>query len=127
MKGIMEISVVVPVYNESDNIPILETEIRKVLTTSGLSWECIWVDDASQDSSWQEIKKLSFPNRGVSLKNQSGQTTATMAGIDFSKYEPTSVGNSLHVIREEYSIDGIIYRVLTPIGSDTPLIQKLEE
>jgi hypothetical protein len=48
--------------------------------------------------------------------------------IDFSKYEPTSVGNSLHVIREEYSIDGVTYRVLTPIGgSDTPLIQKLEE
>ncbi len=67
----MEISVVVPVYNESDNIPILETEIRKVLTSSGLSWECIWVDDASQDSSWQEIKKLEFPNRGISLKNQS--------------------------------------------------------
>jgi hypothetical protein len=47
--------------------------------------------------------------------------------IDFSKYEPTSVGNSLHIYREEYSIDGLIYRVLTPIGSDTPLIQKLEE
>jgi hypothetical protein len=48
--------------------------------------------------------------------------------IDFSKYESISIGNSLHIYREEYSIDGIIYRVLTPIGgSDTPLIQKLEE
>jgi glycosyltransferase involved in cell wall biosynthesis len=87
MEGIMEISVVIPIHNESENIFFLEAEIRKVLTSSGLTWECIWVDDASQDSSWQEIKKLKSPNRGVSLKNQSGQTTATMAGIDFSKYE----------------------------------------
>ena len=117
MKGIMEISVVVPVYNESDNIPILETEIRKVLTTSGLSWECIWVDDASQDSSWQEIKKLKFPNRGISLKNQSGQTTATMAGIDFSKYDfivtldgdgqndPKDILNFVAKIQENSKID----------------------
>jgi glycosyltransferase involved in cell wall biosynthesis len=113
----MEISVVVPVHNESDNILNLENEIRKVLTSSGLSWECIWVDDASQDSSWQEIKKLKFPNRGVSLKNQSGQTTATMAGIDFSKYDfivtldgdgqndPKDILNFVDKIKENGKID----------------------
>lgn len=46
--------------------------------------------------------------------------------IDFSKHEPTSVGNSLHIHRKEYSIDGVTYRVLFPIDYDTPLIQKLE-
>jgi len=113
----MEISVVVPVHNESGNILNLENEIRKVLTSSGLSWECIWVDDASQDSSWQEIKKLKFPNRGVSLKNQSGQTTATMAGIDFSKYDfivtldgdgqndPKDILNFVDKIKENGKID----------------------
>jgi glycosyltransferase involved in cell wall biosynthesis len=113
----MEISVVVPVHNESDNILNLEIEIRKVLTSSGLSWECIWVDDASQDSSWQEIKKLKFPNRGVSLKNQSGQTTATMAGIDFSRYDfivtldgdgqndPKDILNFVDKVKENGEID----------------------
>lgn len=45
--------------------------------------------------------------------------------IDCSKHEPTSVVNSLHIHRKEYSIDGVTYRVLYPIGYDTPLIQKL--
>ena len=113
----MEISVVVPVHNESDNILNLENEIRAVLTSTGLSWECIWVDDASQDSSWQEIKKLKFPNRGVSLKNQSGQTTATMAGIDFSRYDfivtldgdgqndPKDILNFVDKVKENGEID----------------------
>ena len=115
----MEISVVVPVYNESGNILSLETEIRKALTSSGLSWECIWVDDASQDDSWQEIQNLQFPNRGISLKNQSGQTIATMAGIDFSKYDyvltldgdgqndPKDVLNFISKIQENIEIDMI--------------------
>lgn len=113
----MEISVVVPVHNESDNILNLENEIRTVLTSTGLSWECIWVDDASQDSSWQEIKKLKFPNKGVSLKNQSGQTTATMAGIDFSRYDfivtldgdgqndPKDILNFVDKVKENGEID----------------------
>jgi len=113
----MEISVVVPVHNESDNILNLENEIRTVLTSTGLTWECIWVDDASQDSSWQEIKKLKFPNRGVSLKNQSGQTTATMAGIDFSRYDfivtldgdgqndPKDILNFVDKVKENGKID----------------------
>ena len=115
----MKISVVVPVYNESENIVNLESEIRNALTSSGLSWECIWVDDASRDGSWQEIQKLEFPNRGISLRNQSGQTTATMAGIDFSKYDyivtldgdgqndPEDILNFVSKIQENSKIDMI--------------------
>lgn len=83
----MNISVVIPVHNESGNISSLEKEIRTCFDTIGIVWECIWVDDASTDNSWQEIHNLLKPNRGIKLQKNCGQTTATMVGIDSSNYE----------------------------------------
>jgi glycosyltransferase involved in cell wall biosynthesis len=83
----MKVSLVIPVFNESGNIYRLEKEIRRVLTSSAIEWECIWVDDASTDDSWKEILNLEEPNVGVLLKKNSGQAIATMAGIDQAKYE----------------------------------------
>jgi hypothetical protein len=46
--------------------------------------------------------------------------------IDFSKHEPTRIGDSLHVTEKQYNIDGTIYRVRSVINSEIPLIQKLD-
>lgn len=83
----MNITVVVPVLNEADNISDLEKEIRYSLNKLGVIWECIWVDDASTDNTWQEILELAPPNRGIRLRNNYGQTTATMVGVDYCNYE----------------------------------------
>jgi glycosyltransferase involved in cell wall biosynthesis len=82
----MEISVVIPVHNERGNIINLDSEIRIVFSQLKIDWECIWVDDASTDGTWDEILKLEIPNKGIKLRTKSGQTTAIMAGIDTSKY-----------------------------------------
>ena len=66
----MKISLVIPVFNESGNIYRLEKEIRSVLTSSAIEWECIWVDDASTDDSWKEILNLDEPNVGILLKKK---------------------------------------------------------
>lgn len=83
----MQISVIVPVYNEAENIGKLSEEINLTFKDSNVEWECIWVDDGSNDSTWQEIQALQMPNRGIRLRVNSGQSTAIMAGIDQSNYE----------------------------------------
>jgi len=83
----VNISLVIPVYNEFGNIHNLEKEIRSNLENLDINWECIWVDDSSTDKTWEDILVLPKSNRGIRLRNNSGQTTATMAGIDSAKYE----------------------------------------
>jgi glycosyltransferase involved in cell wall biosynthesis len=83
----MNISVIIPVYNESGNIFKLSRELQEVFEQQSILWECIWVDDGSKDDTWKQIQALPKPNRGIKLRVNSGQTTATMAGIDSSKYD----------------------------------------
>ena len=83
----MKVSLVIPVYNEADNISWLSTEISAIMSGQDFEWECIWIDDASLDSTWTEIKKLCPPNKGMRLKSNCGQTTATKIGIDAAKFE----------------------------------------
>ena len=53
-----EISVVVPVYDEEDNLPILHQELATALSGSGRSWECVYVDDGSRDRSLAVLLRL---------------------------------------------------------------------
>lgn len=80
------ISIVVPALNEEENIAPLSQEINHSLSASYLVWECIWVDDGSDDRTWTEICKLGKPHRGIRLNHNYGQSTAIMAGIDESTY-----------------------------------------
>jgi len=83
----VNISIVIPVFNEEGNISNLSLEISRLFLDSVYEWECIWVDDASSDLSWSEIKKLESPNKGIRLRSNSGQTTAIMAGINHSNFD----------------------------------------
>ena len=51
-------SVVVPVYNEEENLPLLWPEIREVLDPTGLRYEVIFVDDGSRDRSAEIVREL---------------------------------------------------------------------
>lgn len=86
-KPIRGISIVIPVFNEFENIPLLATEIDEVMRGVGVQWECIWVDDCSTDRSWECITALSQHHQGIQLQRNSGQSTALMAGIDQASYE----------------------------------------
>ena len=55
----MNISVVVPSYNESESLPELCTWIEKVMISNSFTYEIIIADDGSTDDSWDVIKKLS--------------------------------------------------------------------
>jgi glycosyltransferase involved in cell wall biosynthesis len=80
----IEISVVVPVFNEAENLPILIPRLAKVLEPLGLSYEMIFVDDGSLDGSRSILKEMAsrYPSlRIIGLKKNRGLSTALIAGI----------------------------------------------
>lgn len=79
-----DLSVVIPVYNEEDNLPHLWPELRSVLESLGLSHEVIFVDDGSRDRSAEIIRGFRETDtsvRLVRLKANCGETAATDAGF----------------------------------------------
>ncbi len=77
----ISISLVIPVFNEKENIAPLMGHIRAVL--SGFRYEIVLVDDGSTDGTGKEIKRLAHAEtKLVSLKRNYGQSAAMMAGID---------------------------------------------
>jgi formate/nitrite transporter FocA (FNT family) len=54
----MDISIVIPLYNEEESLPELAAWIRRVMNDHGFSYEVIMIDDGSQDNSWETIRKL---------------------------------------------------------------------
>lgn len=54
----MDLSLVIPIYNEAENIPLLINAITKSLNNTNLVYEIICVDDGSQDGSTEVLKKI---------------------------------------------------------------------
>jgi dolichol-phosphate mannosyltransferase len=80
----IEISVVVPVYNEEGNLPVLIPKLVKVLKGLGLSYEMIFVDDGSSDGSRKILKEMAsqYPFlRVLRLRENRGLSTALVAGM----------------------------------------------
>lgn len=84
----MNLSLVVPVFNEQDNLPLLFDAIYKTMSTLGRSWEVILVDDGSRDNSLSILKDYAEKDPGhirvVSFRRNFGQTAAIAAGLDYS-------------------------------------------
>ena len=80
----LDLSIVVPVYNEEENLPLLWPEIREVLAPTGLLYEVIFVDDGSKDRSGEIVRAFRDEDprvRLVRLKANAGETAATDAGL----------------------------------------------
>jgi glycosyltransferase involved in cell wall biosynthesis len=82
----IQISVIIPVFNEQDSLPELHNWIVRVMDGHGYSYEIIFVNDGSNDGSWNEIQKLAGLNpnvKGVSFTRNYGKSAALDMG--FSK------------------------------------------
>ena len=80
----MNVSVVVPLYNEVESLPELCGWIDRVLSENKLSYEVILVDDGSKDGSWEQIEslKLIYPQlRGVRFRRNYGKSAALHTGF----------------------------------------------
>ena len=84
-----ELSLVIPVYNEEENLPLLMEAICASLQPLNRDWEVIFVDDGSTDRSVDVLKRLVDANpehaRAVIFRRNFGQTAAIAAGIDHAR------------------------------------------
>jgi len=81
----MDISVVVPLYNEEESVPELLEWIARVMEKNGYSYEVILVDDGSSDGSWEVIQKQSaiYNNiRGIRFRRNYGKSAALYCGFE---------------------------------------------
>jgi glycosyltransferase involved in cell wall biosynthesis len=116
----MDLSIVVPVYNEEENLPLLYAAVTSIIAPLERSWELILVDDGSKDRSIAVLEELAACDpdhiRVVELRRNFGQTAAIAAGIDHSSGEivvlmdadlqndPQDIPRMLDLIHEGYDV-----------------------
>ena len=86
-RPIVDISLVIPVYDEEENLPVLHSEIVEHVGGMGVTWEVIYVDDRSLDSSFPVLLKLREQDKHVRIirfRRNFGQTPAMSAGFEHS-------------------------------------------
>lgn len=86
----MDISVIVPLYNEEESLPELLTWIDKVMHTHNFTYEVIMIDDGSSDQSWSIIEELSQKNKqlsGIHLRRNYGKSAALYCGFKVAQGE----------------------------------------
>ena len=84
----MDISLVIPLYNEVESLPELHGWIKKVMEENGYSYEVIFVDDGSNDGSWEIIKSLheKYENvTGVKFRRNYGKSAGLNVGFEHTK------------------------------------------
>jgi glycosyltransferase involved in cell wall biosynthesis len=80
----MDISVVVPLYNEAESLPELHAWIQRVMNANGFSYEIIFVNDGSTDGSWDVIKNIAAkdPNvHAIKFRRNYGKSPALYCGF----------------------------------------------
>lgn len=80
----MDISVIIPLYNEAESLPELHAWIKRVMNENNYSYEIIFINDGSTDSSWQVIEDLKTQNpevRGIKFRRNYGKSPALHEGF----------------------------------------------
>ena len=81
----MDISIVVPLYNEEESLPHLIEWIERVMNENNFSYEVLLIDDGSKDNSWVVIEQLSEKNpnvKGVKFRRNYGKSAALNVGFE---------------------------------------------
>ncbi len=115
----MKISVVIPAYNEEQNISLLYQETREVLERLDCSWEIIFIDDGSSDTTLSVLQAIAQADDrvvAISFRRNFGQTAAMSAGFDYATGEviitmdgdlqndPADIPRLLQKIEEGYDV-----------------------
>jgi glycosyltransferase involved in cell wall biosynthesis len=82
------LSIVIPLFNEEENVPLLAEEIRRALDTQGVAYEVVAVDDGSIDRTWTQLESIRAQDPRwvlVGLRRNFGQTAAMSAGFDHAR------------------------------------------
>jgi dolichol-phosphate mannosyltransferase len=79
------VSIIIPVHNEEENIPLVYKETKKIISSLKYNFEIIFVNDGSSDSSWKQIKTLSGVDKnvkGINFSRNFGHPAALQAGLE---------------------------------------------
>ena len=131
------ISVVVPLYNEEESLPELETWIERVMTENHFTYEIIFVDDGSNDRSWEVIRSLREKNpavRAIRFQRNYGKSAGLYCGFEAAQGDvvitmdadlqdsPDEIPELYRMITEEgYDlVSGWKKRRYDPIGKTLP-------
>ncbi len=119
IKTIKSISIILPLFNEEENVKLQYEKIKTCVHTLGTPYEIIFVDDGSTDKSLEILKKLAQKDKTLKIiefRRNFGQTAAMAAGIDFASGEviifmdsdlqndPVDIVNLLDKIEEGYDV-----------------------
>ncbi|HJZ38761.1 MAG TPA: glycosyltransferase family 2 protein, partial [Bacteroidales bacterium] len=83
-----QLSIIIPFYNEEENIELLYQALVPVLQRLNQLWEIVFVDDGSRDKSFEVVKKLSLQDnsiRAISLSRNFGHQVALTAGLQHAR------------------------------------------
>jgi glycosyltransferase involved in cell wall biosynthesis len=115
----LSVSVVVPIYNEFENIPLLYEQLSETLPKLGREYEILFVDDGSRDGSVEALQALAAADlrvKVVRFRRNYGQTAAMQAGLQFAscdvivtmdgdlQNDPSDIGMMLAKIDEGYDL-----------------------
>jgi glycosyltransferase involved in cell wall biosynthesis len=81
----MQISIVIPLFNEDESLPALSSWIEQVMTDNNFSYEVLFIDDGSKDNSWQVIQTLASTNpniKGIKFTRNYGKSAALYVGFE---------------------------------------------
>ena len=84
----MDLSIVIPLFNEDESLPELAAWIERVMTANNYSYEIIMIDDGSTDNSWNVIEQLSAKNpviKGIKFQRNYGKSAALNEGFKAAK------------------------------------------
>lgn len=115
----LSLSVVVPIYNEEENIPLLYGQLCETLPSLGREYEIVFVDDGSRDGSLNELRQLAAKDERVKVvrfRRNYGQTAAMQAGLQMAscdvivtmdgdlQNDPADIGMMMNKIEEGYDL-----------------------
>ena len=119
MEKVKKISVVIPVYNEEENVPILYERLKEVLESIPYDYEIIFVNDGSTDRTGEILEEIAKKDRKVKVvefARNFGQTPAMVAGMDYAtgdviitmdgdlQNDPKDIPRLLEKIEEGYDV-----------------------
>ncbi len=118
-KKLLDLTVIVPLYNEEESILALYQRLKEVLSKLHLAYEIIWINDGSKDGSLVVLKKIHQHDRSIkiiSFRRNFGQTAALSAGFTHargktivtidadSQNDPEDIASLLRKINEGYDL-----------------------
>ena len=115
----MDISVVIPLYNEEESLPELYAWIARVMKANALTYEVIFVNDGSTDRSWQVIEQLAEQHeqvKGIKFRRNYGKSPALFCG--FEKAEGDVVITMDADLQDSPDEIPELYRMITVEGYD---------